>query len=106
MGAGFVSGGQSWGGRVVVRVFGHGWVWAQRVASSRPGSWPAGASVCVPFAGPRGAFALARALSRIDWAAWARRGRRCGSAWEVKVVLPPGVRVAALRAAVGALAVV
>jgi hypothetical protein len=60
----------------------------------------------VPFSGPWGAFALAQALSRIGWAAVAHRGRRCGSAWEVKVVLPSGVGVAALRAAVGALAVI
>jgi hypothetical protein len=60
----------------------------------------------VPFGGPQGAFALARALARLGWVAVARRGRRCGSAWEVKVVLPSGVGVAALQAVVGALAAV
>jgi hypothetical protein len=96
--AGFVSGGRSWGGAVVLRVSRSGWVWSFRAARSAPGSWSAPAAVCVPFDSGALASMWARSVAALGWRVWVRRGRRCGSAWECKVALPGGLSAGGARA--------
>ncbi len=90
----FVAAGQSFGGRVVAQADRAGWVWVWRAQAGSP---PA---VCVPFGTSAGALAFAQWLGAQGFRAWARRGRRCASTWEVKAMLPAGMRMASFRALV------
>ena len=95
--SGFVSGGRSWGGGVVLRVSRSGWVWSLRAA--RAGGWSAPAALCVPFLSRPGSVAWAVSVARVlGWRVWVRRGRRCSAAWEVKLALPSGLSARSARA--------
>ena len=107
--SGFVSvvGGRR-GAGIVARVIRGGWVWARRALPSGAGWHPAPACVFVPFASRFAAVSWGRAVARSrGFSVWVRRGSEgspvfatCGlpvPAWCVKIALPPGVRVAAVR---------
>lgn len=102
---GFASGGRSWGGGVSVRADQGGWVWAQRMARSAPGSLPAPACLFVPTSSFAVAQAAAQAVVRaLGWPSGVRRGKRCTSSWEVRVVLPSGLSAGKARAMLAELA--
>jgi hypothetical protein len=103
--AGFASGGKSWGGSVVVRAGQGGWVWALRMARPVPGSLPAPACLFIPAPSFAAAQAMAQAVvQRLGWPSGVRRGKRCASSWEVRVVLPSGLSAGKARAMLAELA--
>jgi hypothetical protein len=97
--SGFVSGGPSWGGSVVVRFSRSGWAWVWRAPRSASGSWPAPSALCVPFPSRALAVAWARQVARLlGWRAWVRPAKRCATAFEVKLALPVGLSARVARA--------
>ncbi len=87
--AGFINGGQAYGGSVVSRRSKSGWVWSFRVARHVPGACEAPACFCVPFGSRCGAVVWCRQVAvSLGWVVSVRPAKRCASAWEVKVVLP------------------
>jgi hypothetical protein len=97
--SGFESGGQSWGGGVVVRPGQGGQVWAMRMARAVPGSSSAPACLFVPASSCATAQTSARAVAQLlGWSSGVRRGHRCSSAWEVRVILPSGLSAGRARA--------
>lgn len=102
---GFVSGGRSWGGSVVVRAGQGGWVWALRMARPAPGSLPAPACLFVPASSFAAAQAMAFAVvQRLGWRSGVRRGHRTLAAWEIRVVLPSDLSAGKARAMLAELA--
>lgn len=96
------------GAGIVARPLRGGWVWARRALPGGAGWSPAPACVFVPFASRFAAASWGRAVARSrGFSVWVRRGSEgspvfaaCGlrvPAWCVKIALPAGVRVGAVR---------
>ena len=86
--SGFISGGSSFGGRILSRVSSDGFVWSVRVTSHRRGAVPA--SLCVPFGCKLLALQWARqVVSYSGWRISVRPAKRCkGFPFEVKILFP------------------
>ena len=83
----------------------NGWIWAQRMARTVPGSMPAPACLFVPASSFTAAQAAAQKISlALKWRSGVRRGLRCSSPWEIRVVLPSGLSAGMARAALTRLA--
>ena len=82
-----------------------GWIWAQRMARSVPGSRPAPACLFVPSSSFREASTAAKAITqKVKWPSLVRKSKRCNSSYEVKVILPSGLSAGIARAALAKLA--
>ena len=92
--AGFIAGGSSYGGNVVMRRGLEGVVWVWRAG----GKSPALSALCLPFSSFSGAVAHSKSIANsIGWRCSVRRARRCEAEWECKVLLPAGVSAAMAR---------